>query len=293
MSNALIARQNQIKPFLLNAQKQINSLLGDEQKAKRFLAASLVIASDSSLNRCRPDSIVQALVGIAMADLNVDKNIGHAYLVAYGDSAQLQIGYKGFIQLLYRAGWQVKAFPVYLCDEFSMSFDGWDNKVALNANFDSRDEGDRDWVFHNLRGIYVVSRNVVTKDEYSTFVSKKVIEKLRLFSPNQKDNQYTKPDDKERLSKGLPIGIWANWYVEMAQAKAIKKIAKVLPIGDSRVAMILAADDKTEDGIKVDYIKTADEGMVIDITVNEESDLISSIDAAETVEDLTALLPET
>ena len=50
----------------------------------------------------------------------------------------------------------------------------------------------------------------------------------------------------------------------MAIAKAVKKLAKVLPIGDSRVQVAIAADDKAEIGGKVDYIQTAEQGVVIE-----------------------------
>ena len=263
MSQAL-TRQDQIKTYLVGAQKQITSLLQDEAKAKKFLAASLVVASDKSLINCDPNSIVQSLVGIAMSDLSVDKNVGHAYLIPYKGQCTLQLGYKGFIQLLFRAGWALKAFPVFKCDKFEMQSDGWDNAVRFSPNLDERNEGDPKWVYENIRGVYVIARHADTKDEYSHFVSKQVIEKLRLASSNQKIGQYTKPEDKAKLDKGLPIGIWEDWYAEMAIAKAVKKLAKVLPIGDSRVQVAIAADDKAEIGGKVDYIQTAEQGVVIE-----------------------------
>ncbi len=285
MTTQQLSRQDQIKQPLLAAQRQITSLLQDEAKSKRFMAASLVVASSPALRNCTPESIVQALVGVAMSDLNIDTNIGHCYLVPYKDTVQLQIGYKGFIQLLFRAGWLVKCFPVYQCDQFTMSFDGWDNKVNFVPDIDARDEGDRDWVFQNLRGVYVVSRHADTKDEYSTFVSKAVIEKLRQNSPNQKVGNYTKPADKTRLEAGLPIGIWADWYIEMAQSKAIKKLAKILPIGDSRAQTAIAADDKSEAGARVDFKQTAENGVVVEskVTSKNVDDLIDAIDAESTV----------
>jgi recombination protein RecT len=257
-----MSRADQIKAPLLNVQKQIQSLLGDKDRANKFMAASLVVASEPNLAKCSPDSIVQALVGVAMSDLNIDRNLGQCYLVPYGDKVQLQIGYKGLIQLLFRAGWLVKAFPVYHCDSFDMSFDGWDNKVMFHPAIDDRDEGDRDWVFNQLRGVYVVARHADTKDEYSTFVNKSVIEKLRLNSQNQRASQYTKPDDRKRLESGMPIGIWADWYIEMALAKSIKKLAKILPIGDSRAQTAIAIDDKQDQGVVVDYAKTIESGVV-------------------------------
>jgi recombination protein RecT len=270
-SNSL-TRTDQLKTGLLSCKKQIQSLLQNEDKANRFLAASLVVAGNKNLLRCSTESIVQSLVGIAMSDLNVDPNIGHAYLVPYGESCQLQIGYKGFIQLLHRANWLVKAFPVYSCDYFHMEFDGWENKVSFKPDYDKRNEGDNSWVIDNMKGIYVVSRHATTKEEHSLFVSKAYIEKLRLISPGQKITQYTKPEDKKRLEAGLPIGTWADWPIEMATAKAIKKLAKQLPIGDSLIQSIIAADDRSEVGKKVDYSKVAETGILVDLEgLNENS----------------------
>jgi len=297
MSTELETRKEQLKSFLLPAQKQITSLLQDKTKAQKFMAAALVVASNPSLKNCSPDSIVQALVGVAMSDLNIDSNLSQCYLVPYKGHAQLQIGYKGFIQLLFRAGWMVKCFPVYQCDEFSMSFDGWDNNVEFKPNIDERDEGDRDWVFNNLRGIYVVSRHTDTKDEYSTFVAKPLIEKLRLSSPNQRIGNYTKPADKERLKNGLPIGIWGDWYIEMAQAKAIKKLAKILPIGDNREAMSIAMDDKQEAGKPVNYKESIEQGVIIEMDVSDEDKssldaLLTSIHESTNIEGLSSLTTE-
>jgi recombination protein RecT len=297
-------RKEQLKPFIFAAQRQIESLLnGDTARAKQFMAAALVVASDNTLKNCEPDSIVQALVGIAMLDLSVDKNIGHAYLVPYAGKAQLQIGYKGFVQLLFRAGWLVKCFPVYECDKFSMSFDGWDNKVEFVPDIDNREEGDNEWVYANLRGVYVVSRNADTKDEYSTFVSKKIIEKMRKTSPNQKINNYTKAPEKKRLEQGLPVGVWESWFAEMAMGKGVKKLAKVLPIGDPRAQMAIIADDKADIGKPVNFKASSDEGFIIDMdddsVINGESINVTSIDAvitaiesAATRDDLNAILSD-
>lgn len=267
MSNQMqVARRDVIGGSLAMIRNQVNSLmLKDKQKADRFLAASLVVATDKGLDKCTPDSIAQSLLGIAMLDLNVDKNVGHAYLVPYKGNAQLQLGYKGFIQLMFRAGWACKAFAVYHCDEFSMSFNGWDNQVSFVPNLDLRDEGDRDWVYENLRGIYVVARHSDSKDEYSSFVNKAVIEKLRLWSPSQKStSDWASADDKKRCADQLPFGIWRDWYAEMACAKAVKKLAKVLPIGDRRLETVIAVDDKVEMGKPVDMVKSIEEGYVIE-----------------------------
>lgn len=261
--NQQLARIEQLKPAMLSINRQVESLLMDKNKAKRFLAAALTVASNKSLINCNPDSLAQAAVGVAMNDLNIDPNFGHCYIVPYQGEAQLQIGFKGYIQLLFRAGWLVKAYSVYHCDKFYMEFDGWDNQIRFTPNLDERQEGDNAWVFENLRGVYAVARHSETKEEFSTFVPKSIIEKLRLNSPNQKLGKYTKPHDAKALSEGKPIGIWDGWYEEMAKAKAIKRLAKTLPISDMRVQTAIISDDKAEMGQRVDYKEIAS-GTIIE-----------------------------
>lgn len=286
MSNQQLARRDVIGNTLQTIRHQVNSLmLKDKQKADRFLAASLVVATDTNLNACDPNSIAQSLLGIAMLDLNVDKNVGHAYLVPYGGKAQLQLGYKGFIQLMYRSGWMCKAFPVYQCDAFDMSFDGWDNKVKFVPNLDERDEGDKQWVIDNLRGIYVVARHADSKDEYSTFINKAVIEKLRLVSSNQqKVSDKASEQDKKWCAEKKPFGIWRDWYAEMATAKAVKKLAKQLPIGDRRLEAVIAADDRVDTGKPVDMVRTIEAEYVIE----GESEVIEDKPEPTALPELTA-----
>lgn len=257
MTNELQIREQQIKQFLLASQNQINSLLADKDRAKKFLAASLMVASNQALIRCTPESIVNALVAVAQLDLNPDTNIGHVYIVPYKDSAQLQIGYKGFIQLLFRAGWLIKAFPVYNCDQFSYKFTGWVNEVNFTPMIGERQEDNNNWVYENMRGVYVVARHSVTNDEYSDFFSKNIIEKIRMRSQNQK-----KPNQPEH--------IWFDWYAEMAKKTGIKKLAKVLPLGDERALLGIAYDDRAEMRKAVNYQESASSGVLVDAVVEAD-----------------------
>ena len=264
MANQQLARTDQIREAFRPIKKTIDTLLTDPAKASRFMAAAFHVAQDTNLDRCSVESIAQAVVGVAMLDLEIDKNIAHAYLINYKGKAQLQIGYRGWIQLLWRAGWVIKAFPIYKSDTFELKNDGWDTKVNYIPNIDEQDEGDPDWVFDNLRGVYVVARNKQTGDEFARFASKKLIEKLRLLSSSQKIGEYTKPDDKVRLNNDLPVGIWQQFYAEMSIAKAIKKLAKILPIGDSPATLAVAVDDKSDMGRVIDYQRTVEQGTIVE-----------------------------
>jgi hypothetical protein len=60
-------------------------------------------------------------------------------------------------------------------------------------------------------------------------MSKGEINRRRLMSKAQQANQYTTPDDKARLEAGLPIGIWRDHYLRMAEKTAEAALAKRLP----------------------------------------------------------------
>jgi len=251
MNAVATPRENQIKSLMVQSQKQIKSLLGNKEKADKFMAGALQVATSYELSQCSPDSIVTALVSIAQLDLNPDKNIGQAYLIKYGNNATLQVGYRGYIQLLHRAGWLVKAYPVYDCDEFSMSFNGWENEVNIEPDFESRNDDDKEWIISHIRGVYVVARNSVTNEEYSDFVTKNVIEKSRKASQNQKGAK--------------PTGVWLDWYAEMAKKSAIKKLAKLLPLSDTRASLAMAVDDRSEGG----KLSRIEDGIILDIEAEQ------------------------
>lgn len=303
-NNQQLSRTDLIGNELKARDNQINALLGDKEKAKHFLAAAYSVCNDKSLADCSVDSVINAAIGAAMLNLSIDKNIGHCYLVNYRGIAQLQIGYRGYTQLLFRAGWVIKAFPVYVCDFFELTNDGWENKISFTPDIDSQDEGDRDWVYQNLRGVYVVAKHAITGDTFSRFASKKLIEKIRLSSPGQKLGKFTSQRDKDRLKAGLPIGTYEDWYVDMAMAKAIKKLSKILPIGDARAEMAIAISDYEEKGSIIDYKRTVEKGTIIeegeeitdgDMATEDDLDvdsILEEIKSCKTLDELDALLPE-
>ena len=148
--------------------------------------------------------------------------------------AQLQVGYKGYIQLGYRAGWKFKAVPVYKCDNFDYKFGGFEDDIVLEPNYEARNEDDGNWIFKNLVGVIVYAKD---KDDYivTEFVAFKKLEKLRLKSQNQV---------KDKLQY-----IWLDWAEEMYKAKALKYVVTRLPIEDDVQELISAEDNvhKIED----------------------------------------------
>ena len=83
-----------------------------DKRAPQFMASIVnLVSSDANLQACQPVSVIQACVMAATMDLPVDKNLGYAWIIPYGNKATFQIGYKGYIQLALRSG-QYKAINV-------------------------------------------------------------------------------------------------------------------------------------------------------------------------------------
>ena len=75
------------------------------ERANAFTAnLAVMVNNNAALSRCEPMTVISAAVVAASLDLPIDPNLGFAHIVPYGDKAQFQIGFKGFIQLAMRSG---------------------------------------------------------------------------------------------------------------------------------------------------------------------------------------------
>lgn len=76
-----------------------------KQKSPSFIASLLALAnSNEKLAKCDNTSVINAALIAATLDLPINPNLGFAYIIPYGTTAQFQIGYKGFLQLALRSG---------------------------------------------------------------------------------------------------------------------------------------------------------------------------------------------
>lgn len=86
-----------------NVKARFKEILG--AKAPGFISSILSVAnSNTLLQRAEPQSVMNAAVIAATLDLPINPNLGFAYIIPYGNSAQFQLGYKGIIQLAMRSG---------------------------------------------------------------------------------------------------------------------------------------------------------------------------------------------
>ncbi|WP_346745428.1 recombinase RecT [uncultured Campylobacter sp.] len=233
--NQIQTREQDARALVGSKMSQISTIVGnDKAKASVFASAIANMANDYGLRNCSVESIVNTAMQIVQIGLNPNKLFGQAYVVPFklkngGETAQLQIGYKGLISLGMKNGWKFRAVAVYDCDDFSLEFNGLDDKIHFAPNYDERSDDDGDWVFSHLVGVIVYAKDS-SDNVFSEFVSKKKLEKLRLKSQNQ--------NKKDKLEY-----IWLDWAEEMYKAKALKYVASRLPIND-RLAEAVSVEDE-------------------------------------------------
>jgi len=97
-----------------NVQNRFEQILG--KKAQGFISSVInTVNSSKQLQACDPQTILKSAAVAASLDLPVDKNLGFAWIIPYGNEASFQMGYKGYIQLALRSGEysRLNAVPVY------------------------------------------------------------------------------------------------------------------------------------------------------------------------------------
>jgi recombination protein RecT len=114
-----------------------------DKRAPQFMTSIVnLYSSDQMLQKCEPMSVISAAMVAATLDLPVDKNLGYAWIVPYGNKAQFQIGYRGYIQLALRTGQykSINVIEVYegelkkwnrLTEELEIDFDGKVSDVVI------------------------------------------------------------------------------------------------------------------------------------------------------------------
>jgi len=134
-SQAVIER-DPLKALLEKYKSSFQRVLGE--RAPQFMSSVIQVANSSRyLKACKPESVVSAAMTAAVLDLPIDKNLGFAHIVPYGDMAQFQLGYKGIVQLALRSGQylQMNAKPIN-----AEAFCGFDNVGDPIIKWDKLDE---------------------------------------------------------------------------------------------------------------------------------------------------------
>lgn len=91
------------------------STLGKEEAGTFMTSIINITAANKALQKCTEESIMSAAFKSASLKLPIEPTLGRAYIIPYGDTASLQIGYKGIRELAIRSGLytKIRAVEVY------------------------------------------------------------------------------------------------------------------------------------------------------------------------------------
>lgn len=191
-----------------NIYKRIQEMLG--RKPDSYITSVMqVVSSNAMLANVDAESITGAVFTACALNLPLNNSLGLAYIVPFKGSAQLQIGYKGFIQLAQRTG-QIKtinAIAVYDTDT--------DESVLkrLTSLIPQKVTGE-------IIG-YVARLQTVTGFEASVTMTNEDL-KIHAFKYSQ---TY-----KAAESKGQSYSVWHQNFDAMAKKTVIKAIMKYCPM---------------------------------------------------------------
>lgn len=195
--------------------------------SERFRMAVLeAVAKTPALIECTPVSIVQAALEAAALGLEPTGILGGAYMVPYKNhgirEAKLIVGYRGYIDLIHRAGAvkSIEARVVYEGDAFDVEF-GTQKKIRHVPYFvTGREQGDR-------RFVYWIAE--VDGETIFDVLPMSTIEKAR------------------KASKAGDDGPWVNWYDEMAKKTAIRRAVSILPISVYEARRAVQLENEAEE----------------------------------------------
>lgn len=105
MTDEVMRKAPAIKDLIHNEEfiKKAQDMLG--AGTQQFMSSILTLVnSDRSLNGCNSYELYNCCLMAAALKLPFNKDLGQAWIIAYGGKPQLQIGWKGFMQLAQRSG---------------------------------------------------------------------------------------------------------------------------------------------------------------------------------------------
>lgn len=95
----------QLKGVLANETMKRNFENILKENAGAFMASIIELyQSDNYLQKCDPNKVVLEALKAATLKLPINKSLGFAYIIPYGTTPTMQLGYKGIIQLAQRSG---------------------------------------------------------------------------------------------------------------------------------------------------------------------------------------------
>ena len=265
-------------------QKLINNTLGDQDRARRFIASiSSAVAINSDLQECDAGTVLSgALLGEAL-NLSPSPQLGQYYLVPFKDKvkgkvATFILGYKGYIQLAIRSGNYKKINVVEIKDGELEEFNLMTEEIKVNLIQDDEQRENTTTIgyyamFEYLNGfkkaIYWSKNKMINHaDKYAPAFSKKGYELLLAGKVKQ--------DDMWKYSSH-----WYKNFDDMAKKTMLRQLISKWGVMSIEMKEAFEKDETIQntDG-SYNYI-TADEKTIIETKIEENNEEVKRVDINE------------
>lgn len=239
-------RKPTMKNWLMKAQPSIAGVIPAPLRKyvtpERVVRVALMsIDKDPNLKLCTPKSILGAVMEASKLGLEIGGVAGHAYLVPFKNRvkdadgnwhsqwlAQFIPGYRGLVQLVYRAGGiDIDADVVYEADKFD-----WQRGTQPFLSHKPSLDADRG----PLVGAWALARFPDGRSRFE-IMSVAQIDRIRETSATGQS----------------PKSPWTNHYDEMAKKSVAKRLIKWLPLTNDDLAKAVNYDNQAERGEVIEY----------------------------------------
>jgi recombination protein RecT len=182
------------------------SLIGKDKE--KYIKSVLMEITKQGLTTCDVQSIVMAVKTACDLGLEIDSR-QHCHLVKYGNSVNLQIGYRGYIHKIkeYYPDVNFVVGLVRAGDVFSI------NKTDENDSFTHKEANPFDSTLNNIIGGYCYITYTLGNRKISkiTTMSKEEITKIKNVAKSK--------------------NIWETWFEEKAKVAIIRRACKIIFAG--------------------------------------------------------------
>lgn len=206
-----VAENNYYQQLMQNALKE---------NAGAFATSIMeLVTSDETLLQCDPNELMAEAIKAASLKLPLSKQLGYAYLVAYGNTPTMIIGYKGLFQLAIRSGLYkiINAGVVYegelqdfdkLTGGFNLNGEKLSEKPVGYFSFFELKNGFRSMLY-------------MTIDEMATY--------CKIYSPSMKNCKMSNEELAELAERQLKQGPgksigWYGNFNEMAKKTVLRRL---------------------------------------------------------------------
>jgi recombination protein RecT len=189
-----------VESLLQREREGLASALAERIGVDRFLRGAVTLYKTApDLQQCDWTTVLGALFVAAQLGLEVGGPRGLAYVVPYKGKAQLIIGYRGYVDLFYKAGARkVEALVVREGDHFRQYSNG---QIGRTYDWEPKDNDSK--------------RSMVG-----------VIGQVRLASGDFIFEYMTREQVDARRPAYATSGPWKDWYEEMALKTVMRQLAK-------------------------------------------------------------------